>query len=324
MSFFQPHNAVNVRVVVLYSMVLVGLAVALPAAVERTVEKSFPATNGASLKIDTCQGVIRVEASTDNQIHVLVRESMDVEDDAAADKRVQDLDLQIEQIDLLVSVKARYRRAMRWAWESWPPVALSYVVKVPRSCGLDLLTPEGDITIGNQNGAIKLRTGSGAIFTGEVNGTLQAFSMKGDVSVTACSGELAVTAKSGNIIVGRSGGITKLSGSGGLIEVQNARGNLQIDADGADIKVGFTHPCTESTELKAAGGDIEVIFDTRSACTIRADSSRFGQVKLKNFPGAIESGKAGSSHLIATLNGGGPLVKIDASGGSVRLTGREP
>jgi len=300
------------------------LAVALPAAIERTVEKSFPVAAGVTLKVDTCQGVIRVELSPDKQIHVLVRETMDLEDEAAADKRLKDLELQIEQVDASVLVKARYLRAVRWAWESWPPVALSYVIKVPRACSLDLLTPEGDITIGHVDGSVKLRTGNGAIFTGEVKGSLEARSLRGDVSVTACAGELILTANSGNVLVGRAGGVTKISGSGGLIEVQNARGNLSIDADGADIKVGFTHPCTESTELKAAGGDIEAVFDTRSACTIRASSSRFGQVKLKNFPGAIESGKVGSSRIIATLNGGGPLVKIDASGGNVRLTGREP
>lgn len=301
-----------------------GLAVALPAAIERTVEKKFPVAAGATLKVDTCQGGIRVELSSDNQIHVLVREAMDVEDEAAADKRLKDLDLQIEQVEAGVSVKARYLRAVRWAWESWPPIALSCVIKVPRACSLDLLTPEGDITISHIDGSVKLRTGSGAIFTGEIKGSLEARSVRGDVSVTACSGELVVTANSGNVLVGRSGGVTKISGSGGLVEVQNARGNLRIDAAGADIKVGFTHPCTESCELKASGGDIEVVFDTRSACTIRANSSRFGQVKFKNFSGAIESGKAGSSRVIATLNGGGPLVKIDASGGNVRLTGREP
>lgn len=314
----------NARFPFVWFLFLAFAVPAAPAAIERMVEKDFSVAPGAVLKIDACQGPIRVELSEDDRIHLLVRQSMDVADEAAADRRLEILDLQIEQADTLVTVKARYRRAVRWAWENWPPVALSFVVKVPRTCSLDLSTPEGDITIGNIDGAVKLRTASGTIFTGEVKGSLQAASLRGDVSVTACTGELVLIAKSGNILVGRAGGLTKLSGSGGLIEVQNARGKLEIDADGADIKVGFAHPCTESTELRASGGDIEAVFDTRSACTIRANSSRFGEVKLKNFPGTIESGKPGASRLVATLNGGGPLVKIDASGGNVRLTGREP
>jgi len=253
-----------------------------------------------------------------------VRETMDVEDEAAADRRLQDLDLQIEQGEALVSVKTRYRRAVRWAWESWPPVALAYVVKIPRSCSVDLLTPEGDITVCALEGEVKARTGNGAIFIGEVNGSVRATNTRGDVSVTACTGELIITAKSGNVLVGRASGLTKISASGGLIEVQSARGNLHIEADGSDIKASFVHPLTESSELRASGGDIEAVFDQRSACTLSARASTFGTVKAKNLSLVVESGKIGSSTLIATFNGGGPRIVINSSGGNVRLTGSEP
>jgi hypothetical protein len=303
---------------------MTGLAQMTQAAVERVVEKSFPAAAGVLLKIDTCQGVIRIEPSEDNQIHVLVRETMDVEDEAAADRRLQDLDLRISQVEALVTVKTRYRRAVRWAWESWPPVALAYVVKVPRTCSVDLLTPEGDITVCALEGDIKVRTGNGAIFIGEVKGNVHATATRGDVSVTACTNELNVTAKSGNVTVGRVGGLTKISASGGLIEIQSASGNLRIDADGADIKARFMHPLTESSELRASGGDIEAVFDLRSACTLSAKASTFGAVKVKDLPLAIEAGKIGASSLTATLNGGGPKILISSSGGNVRLTGTEP
>lgn len=305
-------------------MVVAGLAQTTQAAVERVVQKSFPTETGAALKIDACQGVIRIESSADNQIHVLVRETMDVDDEAAADRRLQDLDLQVEQVESLVSMKTRYRRTVHWAWESWPPVALSYVVQVPRACNVDLFTPEGDITVCALEGEVKARTGNGAIFIGEVKGSVRATNTRGDVSVTACTGELVITAKSGNVLVGRADGLTRISGSGGLLEVQSARGNLHIEADGADIKAGFVHPLTESSELRASGGDVEVVFDQRSACTLSARASTFGAVMVKNLSLAVESGKIGSSTLIATLNGGGPRIVINSSGGNVRLTGSEP
>ena len=295
----------------------------MQAAVERTVEKHFPAIAGATVKIDTCQGVIHIEPSMDKEIHVLVRETMDAADEAAADRRLKDLDLQIEQTSALVSVRAHYRRNMRWTWESWPPVALAYLVKVPHACSLDLVTPDGDITICTIEGEVKARTGNGTIFAGEIHGTLQTTSTRGDVSVTGCSGELTITAKSGNVLVGRAGGLTKINGAGGTVEVQNARGNLHIDADGADVKANFVHPLTESSELRASGGDIEVTFDQRSACTLSVSASMFGQIKAKGLPLKVESGKIGSSHVIATLNGGGPIMLINSSGGNVRLNGRD-
>jgi hypothetical protein len=99
---------------------------------------------------------------------------------------------------------------------------------------------------------------------------------------------------------------------------------MHIDANGADIKAGFVHPLTESSELRASGGDIEAVFDPRSACTLSARASTFGAVKVKNLTLAIKSGKIGASSLAATLNGGGPKILINSSGGSVRLTGSEP
>jgi hypothetical protein len=171
---------------------------------------------------------------------------------------------------------------------------------------------------------VSVRTGNGAIFIDAIDGAVRATSARGDVSVTACTGELTLIAKSGNVLVGRAGGLTKIAGANGTIEVQSSRGNLHVDADGADIKINFAHPLLESSELRAAGGDIDVAFDLRSACTLTAHSSKFGEVKVKDLPLTIASGKAGSSRVVATLNGGGPKMVIDSSGGNVRLIGREP
>ncbi len=305
-------------------MVFAGLASATRAAIERTVEKDFALLSGGVFKIDTCQGAIRIERSPDDLIHVLVRQTMAVDSEADADRRLQDLDLQFEAATTQVTVMARYRRAVRWAWENWPPVALAFVVKVPRDCNLDLITLEGDVTVGSSNGNVFARTGNGAIFTGEINGSVRAMSMRGDVSVTACTGELILTAKAGNVLVGRADGLTTIEGSGGTIDIQSSRGKLHVEGDNSDVRISFVHPLVQSSELRAAGGDIEVVFDQRSACTLAVAASMFGEVKARNLSLTINSGKIGSSRVIGTLNGGGPKVVISASGGNVQLTGSEP
>jgi hypothetical protein len=305
-------------------MVIVGVAPIARAAIERTVTKDFAVKAGAALKIDTCQGGIRIEPSADNQIHVLVRETIAAADEAEADRRIQVLDFKIEQSAAGVVLQARYRLHAHWFWQTWPSVGLSYVVKVPRACDLDLATPEGDITVGPVEGTVRLRVGTGTVFVGAVKGSVEAAVLRGDVAITACSGALTLVARVGNVLVGRAEGLTKINGSGGTIEIQNSRGNLHVDGDGADLKVGFAYPLTEPSELSAAGGDIEVAFDPRSTGMLSARASVFGAVKVKNLALKIESGKIGSSHIIATLNGGGPKILIAASGGNVRLSGREP
>jgi len=320
----ESTHRVKVLSVILCLLSLAGLAPTSRAAIEHTLERSFIVSAGGILKIDTIQGAIRVERSPDSQLHLLVGQSMAVESEADADRRLQDLDLQIEQTGSQVSVKARYRRAAHWFWQNWPPVALRYLIKVPRACSLDLVTAEGDISVGSLQGTLLARTGNGAIFAGEITGSVQATSTRGDVAVTACTGELTLIAKAGNVLVGRAGGLTRISGVGGTIEVQRARGNLHVEGDNADLKIGFEYSLTESAELHTSGGDIEAVFDPRSACTISARASAFGAVKSKNLPLKVEAGKVGSSRAIATLNNGGPKILIDASGGNVRLNGSEP
>lgn len=309
---------------VLVLLLLMPVLSAVAAGLERTVEKEFQAGTHPTLHLEICQGPVRIETATDGHIHFLMRESIEAASETAADEAQKELLVDFRQEAGDVRASVRFRRSVRWAWESWPPVALACTIRVPRTCNLDLVLHDGDLTVGALDGRVSVRTDSGAIFTGEMAGPLTLESRRGDVSVTACRGELMITAKSGNVTVGRVSGPTVISASGGLVEVQSVRGKLRIDADGADIRAGFAHPCLESAELRAAGGDVAAIFDLRDAFTLKARSSRFGQVSVKNLSLAVASGKPGTSSVVGTLNGGGPLVEIESSGGNVRLIGREP
>ena len=314
----------NLRLLFLCLTALLFGVLPARATVDRKVEKDFKIGGDTTLKLDICQGPVRIEVSPDECIHFLVRETMDAADDQAADRAQQELSLEFGQAEREVSATARFRRTSRWTWQSWPPVALACTIKVPRRCGLDLVVHDGDLTVGSFDGALKARAENGAIFTGEIGGPVHLESRRGDVSVTACRGDLVITAKAGNVTVGGAGGPVTIAASGGLIEVQSVRGRARIEADGADIKVAFAHPCLESAKLHAAGGDIEAIFDVRDRFTLKAGSSYFGQVRVRNLLLEVAAGKAGSSSLVGTLNGGGPLVEIESSGGNVRLIGREP
>lgn len=290
--------------------------------IERTVEKIFPVGPGAQLKLETYHGPVRVDPADVTEIHVLVREAFEVKSDPAADRLLKDLDLELKQEGNAVDVTARYRRLLRWTWETWPPVTLAFEITVPRDCRLDLLSREGNLTItGPRKGDVHAKALAGTIFVGETEGAITASSAQGDVSVTACTGALDLSTRSGNILVGRAGGTTHLDGAGGSLEIQRARGRVEARTDGADLKIGFAPPITESSELKTSGGDVIVNFDPRSACEIDARASSFASVKVRELPLTVTSGEAGTSHLAGTLNGGGPKVTINASGGSVRLIG---
>lgn len=303
------------------AIVTLSCVTSASAVVERLVEKTFTASAGVEIKASTFSGSISVTSAETDEVQVRVRYTFEGDDEQAADAQLAKIDVGIAQSTDAVTVEIKYRNALRWAWEAWPPAAIAVQISVPRACRLDLRTREGGITVGAVDGAVIARTLSGPVFIGEIGGAVTASSERGDVSVTACSGGLQLETGFGNLLVGRAGGRTALTGKGGAIEVQRASGPVFADGDGADLKVGFVHPITEASDLRASGGDVVVSFDPRSACTIDAGSSRWGAVRIRALPLTIAKGGEGTPALAATLNGGGPVIKIRASGGSVRLNG---
>jgi hypothetical protein len=289
--------------------------------VERIEEKTFPATPGTTLKVETYHGSITVSLGDSPQIRIVIRKSIDVADDRAADRILEDLDLKAEKTGDTISVVARDRRIVRWTWEKWPTVPLAFEITVPRSTHLDLLTRDGAITVGDLAGNVRVKTAKGAIFLGEIDGVVDATSLRGDVAITACKQQLTVDAKAGNVLVGRALGKTIIAGAGGSIEIQSARAEIHVVADGADLKVGFAHPLSQPSTLRASGGDIRVNLDARSGCTLDAESSRFGAIRVHDLPLKIAEGQSGGSRLLAQLNDGGPRLILRASGGSIRING---
>jgi hypothetical protein len=291
------------------------------AVIDRVIDKTFEVKPGTiTVRADTFSGGITVTTSDDPQVRVLVRQTVEATDEKAAEKLLAGLDVKLEQsADGVVALKIHPRHAVRWTWQNWSPAALAIEIRAPRNCQLDLQSQEGAITVGTIKGNVRARTAAGTIFIGEIDGEIAATNTRGDISVTACTGSLKLLAKNGNVLIGRSGGRAELSAVDGVIEVQAARGPVIARGNRTDIKVSFVHPLQEASDLSADGGDVTVGFDPRSAATLNARASKFSSVRVRDLVVTPVRGKPGDSALTGTLNGGGPLIKIRASGGHVRL-----
>ncbi|HTJ78262.1 MAG TPA: hypothetical protein VL357_04635 [Rariglobus sp.] len=301
-----------------------GFASDASALVERRVERRFEVTSTASLKIDTFSGNVRILRGQANVITVTVIEQAEVEKEARMDARLKDFDLRMEQKDTGVSVFARYGKHLIWSWTDWPPFQLSYEIKVPAQCDIQVITGAGGIVLGSLQGKMDLANDSGPIFTGEIDGSIKARSRVGDIALTACSGDITAHTRSGNITVGRAFGRTELSSDGGYIELQRAAGEVIVRGSGSDTKVGFVPPVEKPASITTSGGGISLVLETVSACTLDLNASVFGRVKVHNLSIAITGGGDGHSDLAGTINGGGPLIRADANGGNIFVRGLDP
>ena len=294
------------------------------ALIERRVDRHFEISAVASLRIDTFSGSVHVNQGDSSAIEITVIEQCDVEKEATMEERLRNLDLRIEQKASEVSITTRYHRHLAWTWQAWPPVMLTYEIKVPRRCDVEVITRDGSIVVGALQGRVSLTNESGKIFTGEIDGQVKARSYSGEIAVTACTGPVDVRTTSGNIIVGRAKGRTQLTSAGGYIDLQEAAGEVAIRGNGTDAKIGFASPIKAGADIATSGGNIVLTMDNTSACTLDLTSSVFGRVKARHITIVATSGGLNHSFLVGTVNGGGPRIVANADGGNVLVRGLDP
>ena len=296
------------------------------AVIERKVEKKFPVpAAGAALSVDTFSGAINVTESDGDAIEITVTEQCEAKDDKAAAPKFADLDLALTQDKAgRVSVRADYRRKVTFTWETWPPVLLTFDIKVPRRTDADLHTRDGGITVGKLKGRLMLSNDSGKISAGETDGVVTARSRLGEIAITAATGFVDAETVSGGILVGRTPGGARLASSGGEIEAQQAGGDFTVRGDGSQVLVRFAYPIMRPANVATSGGNVVAIFDQRSAAEIAAECSPLDSVTARGLaPAGVPDG-ATRARFAAKLNGGGPPVLIRAAGGKVLLRGDPP
>ncbi|MGH9631347.1 MAG: hypothetical protein ACRD7E_23840, partial [Bryobacteraceae bacterium] len=204
------------------------------------------------------------------------------------------------------------------------------------------LSAGGSIRVASVGGALRLETGGGDIQVRETGGEVRASTAGGNIRVDRAAAAVFAHTAGGRIDVQEAGGLVTAGNSGGSIRVGAANG-VQCESAGGLIRLrgtsgamrAFTDAGSilaelasqvpiEDSILSTGGGDITVLIPSNIALTVMAlnDSIRSGrivsefgeipvrQVNLPNRRGTLAEG---------SLNGGGPMLRISASGGTIHL-----
>ncbi|MGC8792484.1 MAG: DUF4097 family beta strand repeat-containing protein [Bryobacteraceae bacterium] len=219
---------------------------------------------------------------------------------------------------------------------------------------LELRTGGGKVTLSRIRGRVRCVSGGGAIVADGVQGTAELITGGGEVTIRDASGPLRVRSGGGNIRVERAGSLSAAT-AGGAIEIAQAQGPVVAETAAGVIRVraargvrvnsgsgkihleevaGPVHALTglgdivaawraaadfRDSELRSAAGDITVFIPSNIAVTVEATSgaeraavvSDFAEIQARRRPGGIEARGA--------LNGGGAVLRLAASEGSVYL-----
>lgn len=202
----------------------------------------------------------------------------------------------------------------------WHPgnvnIDFRFVVFVPENFNLDLKTSGGGITVAELNGAVKSKTSGGALSFTNVRGRIEGHTSGGGIQLKACRGTAWIETAGGAIDIRDHKGDVAAQSRGGGISCERVEGKLDAETSGGSICAVLEAQRTRDCRLATCGGDITVRLPSSSRLDIEAETSAGG---VNSELSVTPVGEQERTWLRGKLNGGGPLLMLRTSAGSIYI-----
>ena len=271
--------------------------------------KTFNLSSG-DLFVSTSGGSIRVEGGKSNSVKV----EMFVKSNKHSDSKLreileEDYEIRIEKSGSRVEAVAK-RTGKNWSWNG---ISISFVVYTPEKFGCDLNTSGGSLKLsGVSANHHELKTSGGSITAEDMAGNLEARTSGGSITVSDFIGELDAKTSGGSIKISDIKGDIDVSTSGGGIRINDAEGAVYATTSGGSINADISR-LEDQLVLKTSGGSVHATIPSGLGLDLDLRGNRVN-TSLNNF-----SGESKSDRVNGTVNGGGIMVQLATSGGSVNL-----
>lgn len=189
-------------------------------------------------------------------------------------------------------------------------------------------TVGGEIYVVEVAGDVHLSNGGGNIFVQKAGGSVVAHTTEGLIEVQRAQGHVYADTASGSIAVLSASG-ARCESSGGAIKLKEVSGSVHAStASGNILAVLARGVPIEDSFLDTGLGDVTVYLPSNLAVTVNAyntPAGKAGQI-VSEFPqvrtAAEETNPYQTVVASGTLNGGGPVLKVSAAGGTIYLKRR--
>ena len=214
---------------------------------------------------------------------------------------------------------------------------------------VDAYTAGGHILAGSIEGNAKLRTGGGHIRAARIQGTARLETDGGNIALGEAGSYVTVRTAGGQIDFGEVHGSVRAETGGGGIRVISVAGPMEVATTGGSICLtrvanrvhaetgegtitawispepaarAQTVRLPGASQLASRTGDIVVFLPRNIAMNIDATVENGGPDRIEadpSLPLNIQGQPNGPVHLMASLNGGGALLKLHTLGGRIQL-----
>ena len=184
----------------------------------------------------------------------------------------------------------------------------------------DLSTNGGDITVMSIGGAARAQTGGGTVRLDFVNGPVTAINGGGPIVVGQAAGVVTTRNMAGPVTVGQAAGIRCDSANGGIL-LGRITGPMHVSTSVGSIVADLAGSKLADSYLATGSGDITVKIPSNLGVTVSVENQMADSIRRIVSDFSEVQPRLRGMHLEAQgrVNGGGPLLQISASSGTVFL-----
>jgi predicted Ser/Thr protein kinase len=254
-----------------------------------------------TMKVD--RGSVSVTGSDQNTVEVQVDRKVTRAGDSEAARMLKEEHLVVKQtgndISITTGEPADFHNHSFWDWLTEPNLNVHYEITVPRKFDARLKTSGGNIKVTGLQGDAEVKTEGGSLDFNDIGGRVNGQTEGGGIRAVSCKNELLIQTQGGGITIERFTGP-----------------RVQAATEGGSISADFAAAPKADCELRTEGGSVTARLPHGAAVTLDAHTEG-GSVRT-DLPVQVQ-GQFHNSTLKGTINGGGPLLKLETEGGSIEV-----
>ena len=197
-----------------------------------------------------------------------------------------------------------------------------YFVRLPRKVELErVASSNGSIRVEDVEGNARLETSNGSVRLRKLAGRLDVRTSNGSIEVEDLTGDAALRTSNGAIRLFQVRGAVEAFTSNGSINARfakiSAQKPLRFESSNGGLDLSFE--AWEGNEVRAhtSNSSITLRLPSSVKAQIRADTSH-GSI-TSDFDVMVRAGALGKQNLEGQIGGGGALLQLSTSNGSIRV-----
>ena len=284
-----------IRTLITSTALLVATSVALAA--DHNFERTLSTGSSPTVSVSTGSGYIHLRPGSDSQVHISghihngnngwFSGGGDVE------SRIQQIAANppIQQNGNDIVIGERHQNDL------YRNIGIDYEITVPRSSNLAASTGSGDIEASDVGATIKADSGSGSVRVRGAHGAANLQTGSGDLELNE-AGEGEIRAQTGS----------------GSIRLHDIRGGLRAQTGSGDIEA--SGQITADSKLDTGSGSVRLELGPQAKLNLNAST---GSGSIRTQQNISMQGDINRQHVIGSINGGGPTVRINTGSGDIEI-----